>query len=113
VVTITSTGKKTCKMLVTLAQIDKDCWLPYHPLTELTIYVLFCSLDIITMTHDNNIDLKLVSFTTSATVCTVHTHRHEVMLSQMVNSIKISKKCNALIFRAQQSRVGLRKYPEV
>lgn len=74
-----------------------------------TDYVLFCTLDIITMTHDNNTDLKLVSCTTVATGCTVHPHRHEVMLSQIVNSVNISKKCNNLIFRAKQSWDGLRK----
>jgi hypothetical protein len=50
---------KTCKILVTFAQVGKVSWLPYRPPTELTMYVLFCMLDNITMTHDNNIDLNL------------------------------------------------------
>jgi len=64
------------------------------------------------MTHDNYTDLKLVSCTSVATGCTVHPQRHEVMLSQMVNSVNISTKCKDLIFRAKQSRVGLRKPPK-
>jgi len=76
------------------------------------MYVLFYTLDIITMTHDNNTELKLVLCTTVATGCTVHTHRHEVTLSQVVNSVNISKKCNDLIIRAKQSQVGLTKPPK-
>jgi len=96
--------------LLLLAQVGKVSWLPYHPLTGLTMYILFCTLDTITMTHDNNTGLNLSH--ALYTGCTVHPQRYEVMLSQMVNSVNIPKKCTAFIFSAKQSWVELRKSPK-